>query len=285
MTLLFFNTAAPEHTLEDETFRILQTFYPEEEGLLVSNKRKSEIRAFLSKSKPSLIISREHIPWSLSIPNLVISSSLVYSRFSHWLRSNVSTLMHAPQPSRYRQHVLPPLLLTSSTADVSHHLVSVGPLDSSSNHHFVLDAYSLLPSKIRNQFSLYLCGTHGSQEYIDRLKLHSYGLSIHIVQEKKEILALISQAYAIFRMGNSTQKNLCIDRHILQAQRPTVHFAKTARTSLYDPKYKVDTRDPVLLKNQIRSMVSTRISKAHSSFDAKDIQDEYFSLIQSLQTR
>lgn len=274
----------PYQTLEDETFRILCTLYPKANHLTFDVQRQRDMRTMIEQKNPSLIISRQHIPRYVSIPNLVISSSLLYSRFSRWFRSNVYTLRHNPQTCAYKQYILPPLLLSSSKPESNSYLVSIGPFHSSSNHHLALDSYALLPKKIRTKYTLIFCGTKDSQEEIDRLQLHGYGLGIQIVHDRKKISSLISQAQIVFRLGDSTQKNLSVDREILEYQRPTIHFAHTARTSLYQALYRVEEKTPVALKALILSIIKTPSSPSNL-FEPTKVKEQYFSLIRTLQTR
>ncbi len=214
MTVLFVHTESPVQTLEDETFVAMKSLYPQALHFECKSKGMQEFRSYLNHHRPSIVISRQYLPRFLSTPNLIVSSSIPSRPLSWLLRNNVSVLSHSPLKTLHPHYLLPPLLKESTTPlHKPTCFLSVGPFHRSSHHHLALDAYSMLSKRIRNQYSLYFCGPKESQEDLDRLRLHGYGLSIYFVHDRLQIHNLLSDAGVVFRLGDSTQKNLSIDQN------------------------------------------------------------------------
>jgi len=286
MTIFFDQPDRPAQTLEDETFRQIRKLYPK--ALILDWKKKSfqNTRSFVAKHKPSLIISSQYIPRYISVPNLIISSSLPKRHLSWFMRDNVSVLSHSPQNTTHKNHLLPPLVQNSvARTNTPNCFVSIGPFHASSHHHLVLDAYSMLPKRTRSHFSLYFCGAKVTQEDIDRLKLHGYGLSIHFVHDPMQTQALLPHAKVVFRMGDSTQKNLPIDQTILEHQHTAIHLKGTPRTYLYASQYRVNTPDPMSVKTLVQNVIRSNYEDLEIPFDAKSVHSKYTFLVHSLQTK
>lgn len=286
MTIFFDQPDKPAQTLEDETFRQMRLLYPQASILNWKKKSFQNTRSFLARYKPSLIISNQYIPRYISVPNLIVSSSLPKRHLPWFLRENVSVLSHSPQKTTHKNHLLPPLIQKSiGRTNTSNCFVSIGPFHASSHHHLVLDAYAMLPKRTRSHFSLHFCGAKASQEDIDRLKLHGYGLSIHFVHDPIQTQALLPHAKIVFRMGDSTQKNLPIDQTILEHQHTAIHLKNTPRTYLYSSKYRVETPDPVHVKTLVQEAIRSNSKDLDSPFDAQSVHSKYTFLVHSLQTK
>ena len=284
MTILFVHTDTPSQTLEDETFLALTTLYPRALTFKWRENTVQYFRSFLAQHRPSLIISRQLLPRAIFIPNLVVSSSLSSKSLSWFLRTNVFILSHSPQKTKHPQYLLPPLLKNRVfSAKSSCHFLSVGPINASSQHHVVLDAYSMLPERVRKNYSLTFCGTKESQETIDRLKLHGYGLSISFIHDLVQTRDLLSHAKIIFRLGNASQKNLAIDQAILEHRHAAIHLKDTPRTFLYPSNTCVPDLDPLHVKTLVQGMMKRDSKDLSTPFDAHSTHSKYTSLIDNLQ--
>ena len=286
MTLLFIHTDAPSLTLEDETFLALRELYPK---ALIFEWKKTTIqhfRSFLARHKPSLVISRHMLPRAIATSNLVVSSSLPTRPLPWLMRTKVFVLSHSPQKTKHPHYLLPPLLKNRvSPAGPCHHFLSIGPLNMYSQHHIVLDAYSMLPERIRKNYSLIFCGPKESQETIDRLKLHGYGLSISFIHDSVQTRDMLSHAKIIFRLGNAAQKNLAIDRAILEHHHAPIHLKDTPRTYLYPKNTCVASLEPLHIKTLVQSMMKKDSKDLGVPFDARSTHSKYTSLIDNLQKR
>tara|TARA_B100000683_G_C12468304_1_gene546856 strand:+ start:828 stop:1685 length:858 start_codon:yes stop_codon:yes gene_type:complete len=283
MSILFIHTHTPTQTLEDETFLVLRSLYPQALIFEWTHHNIQNFHSFLQRYQPSLIISRHLLPRFVSAPNLIISSSLPERSLSWLFRKKVYVLSHSPQKIKHTNYVLPPLL-NNSTPPINRPrcFLSIGPFQVSSNHHLALDAYAMLPKKIRSNHSLYFCGKKNSQEDIDRLKLHGYGLSISFIHDPIQTKNLLSHANIIFRLGDSTQKNLAIDRAILEYQHTAIHLKETPRTYLYPSQTCAQSIDPQHIKILVQKIIKKDIKDLGSPFDARSIHSKYTSLIHSL---
>ena len=286
MSIAFFHSNEPFKTLEDETFHILEERNPQSIRCDWQMMSIRNIRSFLSQHNPSLIISRRYIPRYISTQNLILTSSLPNLPLSRLLRSNISILSHSPQKTKHRQYIIPPLL---HKCILKHEkprcFVSLGPFHASSNHHLALDAYATLPKRIRARHELYFCGTKVSQEDIDRLKLHGYGLSIHFVHDPVQTRNLLSHADIVFRLGDSSQKNLPIDRAVLEHNHHAIHLKNTPRTYLYSQQTRIKSADPHHIKTLVQNILRNDFTDFSSPFDAQTTYSKYTFLIESLQRK
>lgn len=286
MTILFVHTDTPSQTLEDETFLALTTIYPKALTFKWRENTAQDFRSFLIQHRPSLIISRQMLPRAIFIPNLIISSAVSSKSLSWFLRTNVFVLSHSPQKTKHPQYLLPPLLKNRVfPAKPSSHFLSVGPLNTSSQHHVALDAYSMLPERVRKNYSLIFCGHKESQETIDRLKLHGYGLSISFIHDFVQTRDMLSHAKIVFRLGNASQKNLAIDHAILEHQHAAIHLKDTPRTYLYPSNTCAHALDPHHIKTLVQGMMKRDSKDLGLPFNAQSTHSKYTYLIDNLQKR
>ena len=182
----------------------------------------------------------------------------------------------------------PPLLplLKFSTAPYSEEcttILSFGDLHEESSHHLVIDAFSTLPSRIQRKHPLYIVGAPLSRKYIDRLKIHSYGLPVTI-QETPSLTEDFLQ---------KTKIHIILSPHrvpylfqVMRVIRPTICLCESKIEFLYGQSA-ISLETTTTLPKMIRSLLKED-KKSHqfanmqrlNSYNTAKLHKQYLLLIQ-----
>ena len=125
---------------------------------------------------------------------------------------------------------LPPLTKQKKTDNIGRLIVSYGDFSKDSQQHLVLDAYTLLPKRIRKKHPLFMVGNCLDQDYLDRLHIHSYQQHVTIVPTPNE--DLLQQAHFIIRMGTQTPHSP-FDRKIIESRRIVLYSEHSNRQWIF----------------------------------------------------
>jgi hypothetical protein len=183
-------------------------------------------------------------------------------------------------------YTLPPLLSPSipSKHEDPKILLSLGPFVSHSQHHLVLDAYALLPKRIRKNFPLVFMGSVINRDVLERIQLYGSDLSIQIETDIRRLPQIISQSVLVFRMGNHNQKNLPIERIVLECERTVLYDQNSDRSSIYPSHLGIKKCSAESLSKKIRELIHAPPMLSSVSNERQKRLFAYESLIKTLNT-
>ena len=186
MNILFWEaqkTTAPK--LASTTFDNLYQLCSVQSEINCSRSKK-----FSPDDHIDLVVMSSWNPVLCSCPILLCSPPLFSSKTKRLLWRGLSRLQSISLLYPYEvalnipQFTFPPLLNNfRPSLPLGSEILSIGPLEKSSGHHLLIDAFSLLPARLRYRFKLHLIGKPTDRKYIDRLHLHSYNLPVFIHEQ------------------------------------------------------------------------------------------------------
>jgi len=272
MNILFVDTFHPYTTLEDESFSLLQSHFPEARSLRYSKKRSLwPIHQALYSQSIHIVIMRRWIPIMKSIPRWIFhpSHSLSFGK-------KYETIVQHFSSTKKHSLFLPPLLTDCPAATPGTAIVSYGNFSRHSNQHLVLDAYTLLPKRMKKKHPLILVGTCSDQDYLDRIHIHRYNTSVQVCFDLTQ--ELLNQARLVIRMDDKSVRNSPLDRKIIESRRLVIYCKDSERKWIYPNGIACSPHDIRAVATQMKNLLN---SPTHlQDLDAKERFTEYKKEIQ-----
>ena len=252
MRLLFVQKNLPHTTLEDESFVLLMNHFPNAKLLSLVGKRSIwSIHSFLHAHPIDIVITQKWLPiftekpiWTFQLPPRFYPS-----------QRNMSIIQHV-QSKTNSSLFLPPLVANTKIPTMGDAIVSYGDFDSSSMQHMVLDAYTLLPKRIKKKHPLILIGNCLDKDYLDRIHIHSYQVDATIISPPKT--DILDQARFVVRMGKDIN-NSPFDRKIIESRRIVLYSEHSNQRWIYPHGIACSPESIDDITQKMKSMLSTVI--------------------------